>query len=59
MRLTPIEIRRHRFQTRMRGFDREEVRTFLDIVLSDFEDVVRENAKLRRDGIRTEINVRI
>ena len=52
MRLTPIEIRRHRFSSRVRGFDRDEVRTFLDMVISDFEDVVRENAELRRDTER-------
>jgi len=52
MRLTPIEIRRHRFNSRLRGFDRDEVRTFLDMVISDFEDVVRENAQLRRDNER-------
>ncbi len=52
MRLTPIEIRRHRFNPRWRGFDRDEVRTFLDMVISDFEDVVRENAQLRRDNER-------
>ena len=52
MRLTPIEIRRHRFNRRLRGFDRDEVRTFLDMVISDFEDVVRENAQLRRDNER-------
>ncbi len=52
MRLTPIEIRRHRFNSRLRGFDRDEVRTFLDMVISDFEDVVRENAELRRDTER-------
>ncbi len=52
MRLTPIEIRRHRFNHRLRGFDRDEVRTFLDMVISDFEDVVRENAQLRRESER-------
>ena len=52
MRLTPIEIRRHRFSSRVRGFDRDEVRAFLDMVISDFEDVVRQNAQLRRDNER-------
>ena len=52
MRLTPIEIRRHRFSSRVRGFDRDEVRAFLDMVIADFEDVVRQNAQLRRDNER-------
>jgi cell division initiation protein len=49
MRLTPLDIRQHRFQTRFRGFDPEEVHVFLEAVVSDFEEVVRENAQLRRD----------
>jgi len=52
MRLTPIEIRSHRFNTRMRGFDTAEVQAFLDTVVSDFEEVVRENARLRRETER-------
>ena len=52
MRLTPIEIRSHRFNTRMRGYDTAEVEAFLDTVVSDFEEVVRENAKLRRESER-------
>ncbi len=52
MRLTPIEIRQHRFNHRMRGYDRHEVEAFLDTVVADFEEVVRENAKLRREAER-------
>ena len=52
MRLTPIEIRSHRFHSRLRGSDPAEVEAFLDTVVSDFEDVVRENAKLRRETER-------
>jgi cell division initiation protein len=52
MRLTPIEIRQHRFNTRLRGFDPDEVNVFLEAVVTDFEEVVRENAKLRREAER-------
>ncbi len=52
MRLTPIEIRSHRFSSRLRGYDPAEVEAFLDTVVSDFEDVVRENAQLRRESER-------
>ena len=47
MRLTPIEIRQHRFRKRFRGFGSGEVEAFLEAVVSDFEEIVRENAKLR------------
>ena len=52
MRLTPLEIRQHKFARQMRGFDRGEVSSFLDTVVADFEDVVRENAQLRREAER-------
>ncbi|HTO53435.1 MAG TPA: DivIVA domain-containing protein [Myxococcota bacterium] len=52
MRLTPLEIRQHKFGSQMRGFDRDEVSAFLDTVVADFEDVVRENAQLRREAER-------
>jgi cell division initiation protein len=52
MRLTPLEIRQHQFTTRFRGFDAGEVEAFLETVVADFEDVVRENAQLRREAER-------
>ena len=50
MRLTPIEIRQHRFSYRLRGLDPAEVQAFLEAVVGDFEEVVRENAQLRREN---------
>src|SRR5262245_41510912 len=49
MRLTPIEIRQHRFAYRFRGLDPYEVYAFLETVVADFEEVVRENATLRNE----------
>ena len=52
MRLTPIEIRSHRFGSRLRGYDPIEVEAFLETVVADFEEVVRENAQLLRESER-------
>jgi len=52
MRLTPIDIRQHRFAYRLRGLDSHEVYAFLEAVVGDFEEVVRENAELRREHER-------
>ncbi len=52
MRLTPIEIRQHRFSSRLLGYDRDEVDAFLETVVADCEELVRENAQLRRDSER-------
>lgn len=43
MALTSLDIKDKTFGLRMRGYDREEVDEFLDIVVSDYEDLVREN----------------
>ena len=48
MRLSPIDIRQQQFTTKLlRGFDRQEVDTFLDDVADDYEGVLRDNATLR------------
>ncbi|MDU1097860.1 MAG: DivIVA domain-containing protein [Streptococcus mitis] len=43
MALTALEIKDKTFGTRFRGFDPEEVDEFLDIVVRDYEDLVRSN----------------
>ena len=43
MKITPIDISGHRFAKRMRGFDPEEVRSFLNLVSGEFERIVIDN----------------
>ena len=50
MKVTPLEIRQQLFSIRFRGLDPAEVDKFLELVASDMEDLVRENARLR-DGL--------
>jgi cell division initiation protein len=48
MRLSPVDIRQQQFTMKMfRGFDPQEVDTFLDDVAEDFESLLRENAALK------------
>ncbi len=47
MRITPIDIRQQSFTRRFRGFDRQEVDTFLDDVAEDYEQLVKENGLLK------------
>jgi len=58
VRLTPLDIRNHRFSTRMRGLDAAEVEAFLRLIAEDYEELVRENEVLRdktqRLGARVE-----
>ena len=43
MPITSLEIKDKTFSTRFRGFDPEEVDEFLDIVVRDYDDLVRSN----------------
>jgi len=47
MRVTPADIRQQSFSVRFRGFDPQEVDTFLEDVAVDLEAALRENALLK------------
>lgn len=47
MRLSPLDIQSQQFRQRFRGFDPREVETFLELAASDFEELIRENGKLK------------
>ena len=49
MRLSPIEIRQHRFNYRFRGLDAHEVHAFLETLVGDFDQLVREHNRLRAE----------
>lgn len=46
MPITPLEIRKQEFRKALRGYDQHEVRSFLEMVSTELENVLRENASL-------------
>jgi len=44
--ISPLDIRKHEFKKVIRGFDPDEVTTFLDMISIEYENLVRENALL-------------
>jgi cell division initiation protein len=46
MPLTPLDIHNKEFARRIRGYDEDEVNEFLDLVIKDYESVIRENKEL-------------
>jgi cell division initiation protein len=50
----PLDVRQAKFATVMRGYDREEVTTFLEQTAECFEQALRENDRLRQDIGRLE-----
>jgi cell division initiation protein len=57
MRITPLDIRKHHFPSRLQGYDRQEVDAFLRMIADDYESVVREAASLREDATRLGVKV--
>ena len=47
MRITPLDIQKHRFRVKFRGYDPNEVRAFLLSFAEQYEMVVRENGQQR------------
>jgi cell division initiation protein len=57
MRITPLEIRKHAFSRRMQGYDREEVDGYLRMVADDYEGLVREAERLRKQVVELKTRV--
>jgi cell division initiation protein len=47
MRLTPLDIQNHRFRRRLRGYDPDEVDSFVEMLAGDYESLVHEAESLR------------
>ncbi len=49
MKVSPANIKEQRFKSKVLGFDKEEVTTFLDIVADDVEGLISENRDLNEE----------
>jgi cell division initiation protein len=49
MRITPLDIQQKQFASKFRGFDIEEVDSFLELIREEMEELLRENANLREE----------
>ncbi len=58
MRLTPIDIRKQEFRKAMRGYDADEVDTFLAMVADEMEDLITqaEKAKSEVSGLKERLS---
>jgi cell division initiation protein len=50
----PLDVRQARFESAMRGYDREAVNQFLEQAAECFEQALRENDRLRQEVVRLE-----
>src|SRR3990172_13188910 len=49
MRISSIDIQRQKFTIRLKGFDREEVRSFLSAVAEQMEEMTRQNDQFKQE----------
>jgi cell division initiation protein len=50
MKISPMDIQRQTFAARMRGYDREEVRTYLNLVAEEVAELQRERDRLDQEA---------
>jgi cell division initiation protein len=53
MNVSPLDLRQQKFHSRMRGFDKIEVASFLNAVAEDYESALRETDRLRQELMQT------
>jgi len=58
VRLTPLDIRKQAFRRSVRGFDIDEVETFLDMVAEQFETLLRERNALNEEVLKLRTQLR-
>jgi cell division initiation protein len=56
--VTPLDMRQPRFATALRGFDKDDVTTFLQEAAEGFDHVLRENERLRMEIVGLETSLR-
>ncbi|MHC5269053.1 DivIVA domain-containing protein [Enterococcus sp. LJL98] len=48
MALTPLDIQNKNFPVKMRGYEKDEVDDFLELIVRDYEDAVQKNRELEK-----------
>ena len=57
MKLTPLDIQQQKFQVKWRGYDKQEVETFLEMISEDVESLMQECNKLRSEIKKCEVQL--
>jgi cell division initiation protein len=55
--ITPLDMRQARFASALRGFDKDDVTTFLQEAAEGFDNALRENERLRIEMARLETSL--
>lgn len=58
MKITPLEIKKQHFKTKVRGFDPAEVESFLEMVADEYEAVLNERNRFSEEATKLKIQLR-
>ena len=58
MKISPLEVRQQRFKKVLRGYDRVEVETFLEMIATEIEELLTESRQLKDKTIELETQLR-
>ncbi len=58
MRLTPLDIKKQEFRRVLRGYDPDEVDTFLEMVAEEYESLIREKNELADEVLKLRTQLR-
>jgi cell division initiation protein len=59
MKLTPLDVRQKRFESSLRGYGREEVNAFMELIAQDLEEAVKDNISLKEELERTHVRLEL
>ena len=57
MKMTSLDIRKQTFKKVMRGYDKDEVQAFLEMIADEFERLNRDNLKLQEQDAQLQTEV--
>lgn len=58
MKVTPLDLKKQEFKRAVRGYDRVEVDTFMELIISEFESLIHENTKLSKKNASLEAELK-
>lgn len=58
MKITPLEIKKQRFKSRVRGYDNTEVESFLEMVADEYESALNEKNRLGEEVTKLKTQLR-
>ncbi|MDE3056815.1 MAG: DivIVA domain-containing protein [Bacteroidota bacterium] len=58
MKLTPLDIKKQEFKKVMRGYDPVEVNAFMEMIATEFTELLKENKDIKEQLIQNEVQIR-